>query len=395
MKRFPANCPEWLQKKFLKNGGTISFHEYMNIVLNDSLEGYYGSGKAKLGIKGDFVTSPSMSDDFSFFLAMQIMQWVKQILNGLKVNKTLTILEFGSGDASLIKGIIDYFFKNEKNILQKVSFVLIEINKGMIDKQRDNLSDFIDKGVDISWSDFNDLGDQSINGIIIAHEVLDAFPVERIQYLNGHIYRQGISFIEEKGYLTTQSIPLNEEIKEYLIYLKETIGVCLPPQDAPEGWATELHINNSGWLKRVYEKFNKGILLIIDYAIESSKYYSKNKFDGTLLSYRAQVATSDFLQDPGDSDITAHLCSDVLINQAKSKGFKFLGLIKQGEALLSLGLSQKLYEIQDSYQNDLSKALHKREALLRLVDPVCLGDLKWFIFQKTSGTKKFDSKCIC
>ena len=45
-----------------------AFYDFMNFVLNDPINGYYGSGKAALGVRGDFVTSPSLSDDFAFWL---------------------------------------------------------------------------------------------------------------------------------------------------------------------------------------------------------------------------------------------------------------------------------------------------------------------------------------
>ena len=58
MKSQPANNQEWLIKKIIKKGGTISFYDYMDFVLNDINNGYYGSGRANLGTTGDFVTSP-------------------------------------------------------------------------------------------------------------------------------------------------------------------------------------------------------------------------------------------------------------------------------------------------------------------------------------------------
>ena len=76
MNSLPANNPEWLIKKIINKGGTISVYEYMDFVLNDPNNGYYGSGKANLGPKGDFVTSPSMSDDFAFLLSKQIYEWL-------------------------------------------------------------------------------------------------------------------------------------------------------------------------------------------------------------------------------------------------------------------------------------------------------------------------------
>ena len=84
-------------------GGTISFYDYMNLALNDPINGYYGSGRANLGSKGDFVTSPSMSDDFAFLLSKQIEEWLIQIKSKLSFDEKLSVLEFGAGDGSLMR----------------------------------------------------------------------------------------------------------------------------------------------------------------------------------------------------------------------------------------------------------------------------------------------------
>ena len=119
MNKFPANSPKWLIKKINEKGGKVTFYDFMDIVLNDPNNGYYGSGKANIGINGDFVTSPSLTGDFSYFLSIQIEEWLEQIKNSNKFKGDFTILEFGSGKGCLIKGIIEYFIKNNKKILQK------------------------------------------------------------------------------------------------------------------------------------------------------------------------------------------------------------------------------------------------------------------------------------
>ena len=147
-------------------------------------------------------------------------------------------------------------------------------------------------------------------------------------------------------------------------------------------------------MENLSRKVKNGILLIIDYAIDSKKYYSPQKNDGTILAYKNQKAFREIQTRPGDFDLTCHICSDLLIYQANLAGFESLGLVKQGEALLLLGLAQKLFEIQNNLKNDLSQALLKREAILRLVDPMCLGDFKWFVFKKSSK-KEFSIKSKC
>ena len=114
-----------------------------------------------------------------------------------------------------------------------------------------------------------------------------------------------------------------------------------------------------------------------------------------MISYKNQKIIGNLFDSPGKNDLTSHICIDTLINDAKSLGFKNIGTVKQGEALLALGLAERLYEIQNVFRQDISKALSRREALLRLVDPICLGDFKWFIFKKFEEKNiRINTKCI-
>jgi len=395
MNSLPANSPRWFTEIILEKGGILSFYDFMNIALNNPINGYYGSGKAKIGQNGDFVTSPSMSDDFSLLLAIQLEEWILQIKNNLNSNRKITVIEFGSGNGSLLSGIINYFLNNNAQIINDISFKIIELNAGMLEIQKISLNKFIEQGIDIKWVSLSDLEDHSLNGIVIAHEVLDAFCVERIQFKKGVIYQQGVKLNNDNQTLDFINLPLTEKIKQFIEEIKNELGVNIPPQDAKEEWTTELNIDNLSWLENLSRKVNNGILLIIDYAIDSKKYYSPQRNDGTILAYKNQIAFREILNNPGDYDLTCHICSDILIYQAKLVGFESLGLVKQGEALLLLGLAQKLFEIQKNLKNDLSQALLKREAMLRLVDPMCLGNFKWFVFKKSSK-KEFliKSRCI-
>ena len=63
-----------------------------------------------------------------------------------------------------------------------------------------------------------------------------------------------------------------------------------------------------------------------------------------------------------------------------------MGETRQGQALLALGLSTILYSLQNTSGNDLSVALNRRESLLRLVDPMGLGEFRWLAFQKKNNS---------
>ena len=395
MKSLPVNNQEWLIKKIIKKGGIISFYDYMSFVLNDPKNGYYGSGRATLGSKGDFVTSPSMSDDFAFLLSKQIEEWLIQIKSKSICDDKLSFLEFGSGDGSLMKGLLECFLINNKKLLKNVCFIIIEPNKGMIEKQQKKLEKYLKLGFDIVWRSLEELEDRNLNGVVLANEVLDALPVERIINLKGKMHRQGVSIDKETGRLFFEEIAITKELEKSLASAKDKLDIKIPPIDAPEGWTTEWHIDNKRWLMAIYKKINNGILLIIDYAKEAKRYYSLSNSNGTLISYKNQKIVENVFESPGNCDLTSHVCIERLIYDSETLGFETIGIVKQGEALLSLGLAERLFEIQNELKNDISKALSRREALLRLVDPICLGDFKWFVFSKFNNKKtKINASCI-
>ncbi len=395
MKSQPANNQEWLIKKIIKKGGTISFYDYMDLVLNDINNGYYGSGRANLGSKGDFVTSPSMSDDFAFLLSKQIYEWLIQLKSQSIFDDKLSVIEFGAGDGSLMSGLLEYFSINDKKILKNVCFIIIEPNKGMIKKQQKKLKKYIKLGFDILWKSLEDFEDRSLNGVVLANEVLDALPVERIINSKGKIHRQGVSIDKKLGRLFFEEIAITQELEKSIASAQEKLDINIPPEFAPEGWTTEWHIDNKKWLKAIYAKINNGILLIIDYAKEAKRYYSLSNSNGTLISYKNQKIVENIFESPGGCDLTSHICIESLIHDSEILGFETIGIVKQGEALLSLGLAERLFEIQNELKDDISKALSRREALLRLVDPICLGDFKWFVFSKFNNKKlKINSICI-
>ena len=208
MNSLPANNPDWLVKKIIKMGGTISFYDFMNFALNDPINGYYGSGKAELGVRGDFVTSPSLSDDFAFLVGKQIEDWLIQFKSSFLSNETLSVTEFGAGDGSFMSGLIKYFLENSRNFLEGISFVIIEPNEGMAEKQKNKLEEFLNLGIDILWKGLDEVEENNINGIVLANEVLDALPVERITFSKGKLLRQAVSVDKKSHKLFFDEMPI-------------------------------------------------------------------------------------------------------------------------------------------------------------------------------------------
>ena len=77
MKAQDVCCPEWLKPRLEEHGNSVPFSTFMDWALHDPEHGAYGSGHLQLGVDGDFVTSPSLGEDFCSLLAVQLHEWLE------------------------------------------------------------------------------------------------------------------------------------------------------------------------------------------------------------------------------------------------------------------------------------------------------------------------------
>ena len=379
-----ARCPKWLIDLIRNSGGSISFYEYMKLVLNDQNHGFYSTGRLKIGKHGDFCTSPSLSNDFARLLAIQVAEWFIDLEKAGIDFDLLSLVEIGPGEGTLSRDLIEAIYEIEPTLIGKIELVLVEINKGMRERQEKVVNI---EGVHSRWSNFEELNTKPVTGVVIANEVLDAFPVERLVFRDEKIFRQGVSLkkIMDEYYLEFIDLKPTYAIEQFLKDSESLLKIEFPPKGICNGWVTEWHCDIPAWFEKMSKSLRNGSLLVVDYAMESMRYYNPMRKDGTLMSYKNQVANPNLLKGAGLCDLTAHLCIESTICYAMANGWKFMGETRQGQALLALGLSKSLYSLQNINSCDLSTALNKRESLLRLVDPMGLGEFRWLAFQRNSN----------
>ncbi|WP_269610062.1 class I SAM-dependent methyltransferase [Prochlorococcus marinus] len=380
-----ARCPKWLVDHMSNCGGSISFYKYMNLVLNDPKNGFYSTGRLNIGKKGDFCTSPSLGNDFARLLAIQVVDWFLDLKKSGIESELFSLVEIGPGEGSLSRDLIVAIAEIAPALIRKMELILIELNVGMRERQEKVVNNL--EGINCRWSNIEDLISKPVTGVVIANEVLDAFPVERLVFTKNKVFRQGVSLkkINNEYFLELVDLRPTQAIMRFLQDSKSLLNIEFPPKDICDRWITEWHCDVPILFDKLSKILINGSLLVVDYAMESKRYYNAIRKDGTLISYRNQKANSNILKDPGLSDLTAHLCIESTINYALSNGWKFMGETRQGQALLALGLSSFLYSLQNTSSQDLSAALNRRESLLRLVDPMGLGEFRWLAFQKDNN----------
>ena len=376
-----VKCPSWLVNRLNKDSGVISFYEFMDMALNDPIHGAYAAGNLEIGIRGDFCTSPSLGSDFAEILAIQLVDWFQQLESKFDAVSTFSLVEIGPGEGTLAKDLINAFVDIAPDLISKLEIILVEPSQAMSDRQKKTISQ---EFVNVSWKTIEELSKEPVVGIILAHEVLDVLPVERFVFKNQTFFRQGVELIKTNNefQLEYKDLPLTKEISNFILNSQEIIGIDINSLPIKDNWCSEWHSNLPNWLEQVSRIIKHGPLLIIDYALEAKRYYNSQRNSGTLISYSAQKASSELLKDPGNCDLTSHICIESLLYYAQKTKWKFIGETRQGQALLALGLAKRLHSLKDIPNNQLAIALSRRESLLRLVDPIGLGEFRWLAFQK-------------
>ena len=353
----------------------MPFCTFMEWALHDPDHGAYGTGRLRVGPRGDFATSPSLGPAFADLLAPQLADWLQALGPG-----PLALVETGPGEGDLARQLAAALALGWPELAARLELVLVEPNAGMAARQRQRLAG---APLPVRWCDWPELAARPLRGVMLAHEVLDALAVERLVW-DGALWRQQLVALTEAGDLV---LAPGAPVADWALAQLGALGLAAagpatgpatgPVSGRPAGWCTELHPGLEPWLGAAAAGLAEGMLLVVDYALEARRYYSLQRSSGTLMAYKGQQASPDPLLQPGHWDLTAHLCLESLERAAAAAGWQGLGQCRQGQALLALGLAGALHGLQQPGGGDLAERLARREALLRLVDPAGLGEFRW------------------
>ena len=376
-------CPAWLLDRLRQTGGETPFSQFMQWALHDPDHGAYGSGHLAVGPQGDFATSPSLGEDPAERLVDQLLDWLGALAE-LHPRERLSLVDVGPGEGTLTAQLISLLHRKAPTWVDRLECVLVECNSGMERRQKQCIGAF--PPIPCRWTSLNVLSQNPLIGVVVAHELLDALSVERLVLRTGRMQRQVVRLRDggSSAQIHLAEAKFDGELRARFQSECERSGMVIPPAGAQDGWTTEWHACVSPWMRDAAAAVKQGVLLVVDYALEADRYYSCQRSDGTLIAYHEQTATNEVLRNAGTQDITAHLCLEGLVASAEMNGWRFEGQRRQGEALLALGLAERFTALQSLPSDQLGEALRRRESLLRLVDPSCLGDLRWMVFHRQS-----------
>lgn len=175
----PVTKIEKIVLDHVKAVGPMPFGSYMNLCLSHPTDGYYmNPANAVFGKRGDFITSPEISQVFGELVAIWLLsQW-----QNAGSPPSIRLVELGPGRGTLMADILRVVQQFAKSALKRVH--LVETSPSMQALQNDNLLSFSQKGGwDLAWNESIDEIEPSSGDytMLVAHEFFDALPVSMLE----------------------------------------------------------------------------------------------------------------------------------------------------------------------------------------------------------------------
>ena len=262
----------------------------MKSALYDDDGGYYSTNIREVGPTGDFSTSTTLNNS----LANAITSWIQRVW---RQDKKLphSIIEMGAGNGSLAEQIIKRIGFWSR---LKLEYHIVESSEPLLKLQVQRL----EKKKLLQWHKDPKSALRACSGkaLIISNELIDAFPVELIQWEEQKEKWQRVMAHSENQQWTT-SVGEDYEIPK--------ISSLLESHNFKDGQRVERHDDFVRWFHSWIEFWEQGHMLSIDYGDEFPDLYGRRP-NGTVRAYFAQnrfEQMPEILARPGHQDITSDI----------------------------------------------------------------------------------------
>lgn len=366
--------------------GQVTFAAFMDWALYEPEIGYYAAHRQKIGAGGDFVTSPHLGADFGELLAEQFLD----LWYSLDCPNAFQVVEMGAGQGLIAADVLNYLSNLAAQSPQSpyasfwraLEYSIVEKAPILIAEQQHSLKAFM-ADRKLSWKTWQDISDQSITGCFFSNELVDAFPVHRIEIQSGQVQEVYVGNSPNSNALVERvAAPSTPALQRYLTQFQLDLTTY------PDGYRSEINLAALDWLTTVSKKLALGYILTIDYGYTASQYYSPQRQQGTLRCYYKQAHHDDPYWAIGQQDITAHVNFTALEQQGVQLGLNTIAYLQQAPFLMALGLGDRLNANSASAAN-LMEILRRREALHALINPLGLGNFS-VLLQGTVGTPSLE-----
>jgi SAM-dependent MidA family methyltransferase len=294
----------------IQREGPLTFAAFMEAALYDPEHGYYGSGRARIGSRGDFHTAVSVGPLFGALLARQFVEMWERLGRPAE----WTLVEQGAFDGQLAADVLSALEGFAPECFGSTILRIVEPLAPLRERQEDRLSFF---GNRVRWhSCVEEL--PSFCGVHYSNELLDAFPVHRLRWTESgwREMRVGTNAADLEWVETPLKAPALAEAAALLSRRELGAYAEVCPGHAP-------------LLRAIGSRLTRGWLLALDYGMSDAELALPIRRDGTLSAYRQQQRCEKLLSNPGEQDLTAQVNFSAVARQALEGGWTLEGFAEQ------------------------------------------------------------------
>jgi len=273
---------EILRDQILRSG-PMPFHRFMEAALYHPEFGYYRRKRDPFGAGGDFYTAEQIQPAFGILIAQRI-RMLQQCMGD---PEDFTVVEIGAGRGEMAEALGEF------------RYIPVDLESGRLPER--------------------------IRGVVFSNEFFDALPVHTAIVRDGAAQELRVTF-ERDAFAWVEAGPPPEEVE---CYRKKYLGTL------SDGQIFEVNLEALTALDRMAAQLEDGYVLTIDYGYTTAELPRFPR--GTLLSYRRHQALDDVLKDPGEQDITAHVCFTALEQYGKQIGLETQAFEPLARTLIAAG----------------------------------------------------------
>lgn len=345
----PVLIPYLMSQIEQSDSHSIPFSQFMNACLYHPTDGYYMSERTKIGRDGDFYTSSHIGSIMAEMLSVYLVRRSQE--RGWD-NGSITIVEWGAGTGRLALQMNRRFrqdrFKDYEYVMVETSSYHRRIAMERLGEEQVPMT---------CWDEETFALEAPRRRIfVIANELLDAFPVERIRHQAGQ-YEQGyVEWDAKQQQFRPLWLPAAPEV---LTWIKKHRIRLADRQIFDAGIAM------TAWMGSILNQVKDAEFIFIDYGDGTNELTASHRMEGTLMCYHRHQAHDNPWLHIGEQDMTSMVDFEICQRVARENHASITGYMTQKSFLLEQGLLNELQ--QHSNMDPFSMEARRNRAIRQLL----------------------------
>lgn len=296
-----------LTKIIEREGGRITFAEFMDLALYHPQKGFYRAGQVQFGDKGDFITHPDLC---SPYFARALVRQIASMWNLMGRPTRFQLIEMGSGDGTLVRDMLRESELEFPGFLEALDIVLIDISPQLVRRQQAKIPSKYHKKIEFIQGSVMDHTWQEVTGCILSNELFDALPVHKVTMVDGALAEVYVIWNDkDETFEEIYGKVSNLEINKYF----DRLGIHLNDN---EEFYVNLHAVNL--VKNISLAINSGYHIAIDYGT-TADHMMQEKLS-KVYTFKKHIRGTYPYKDINRKDITSTVDFSSLILSGNEEG---------------------------------------------------------------------------